>query len=77
MEPAYREGDRIIVAPGAQVRKGDRVVAKTVDGEVMAKVLGRQTEKQVELISLNRDHPTRQFRPGDILWIARILWVSQ
>ncbi|MEM5515981.1 helix-turn-helix transcriptional regulator [Henriciella sp. AS95] len=77
MEPAYREGDRIIVAPGAQLRKGDRVVAKTVNGEVMAKVLGRQTEKQVELMSLNPDHPTRQFKPVDILWMARILWVSQ
>jgi phage repressor protein C with HTH and peptisase S24 domain len=77
MEPAYREGDRIIVAPGAQVRKGDRVVAKTVDGEVMAKVLGRQTGTQTELISLNPDHPVRAFRPGDILWLARILWVSQ
>ena len=77
MEPAYREGDRIIVAPGAQVRKGDRVVAKTSDGEVMAKVLGRQTETQIELISLNPDHPVRTFKPSQIIWIARILWVSQ
>ena len=71
MEPAYREGDRIIVAPGAQVRKGDRVVAKTSDGEVMAKVLGRQTETQIELISLNPDHPVRTFKPSQIIWIAR------
>ena len=77
MEPAYREGDRIIVAPGAQVRKGDRVVVKTEDGEVMAKVLGRQTETQVELVSLNPDHPMRTFKPSQINWIARILWVSQ
>lgn len=77
MEPAYREGDRIIVAPGAQVRKGDRVVAKTTGGEVMAKVLGRQTETQVELISLNPDHPVRTLRPVEIQWLARILWVSQ
>jgi len=77
MEPAYREGDRIIVAPGAQLRKGDRVVAKTVEGEVMAKILGRQSERQVELVSLNPDHPVRTFRPADIMWLARILWVSQ
>lgn len=77
MEPAYREGDRIIVAPGAQLRRGDRVVAKTTDGEVMAKVLGRQSERQIELISLNPDHPVRTFKPADILWLARILWVSQ
>ena len=77
MEPAYREGDRIIVAPGAQLRRGDRVVAKTADGEVMAKVLGRQSERQVELISLNPDHPVRTLKPSEILWLARILWVSQ
>lgn len=77
MEPAYRAGDRIIVAPGAQLRRGDRVVAKTTDGEVMAKVLGRQSERQVELISLNPDHADRTFKPSEILWLARILWVSQ
>src|SRR6478736_2184036 len=35
MKPAYRNGDVIIVSPGATVRKGDRVVVKTRDGEVM------------------------------------------
>ena len=77
MEPAYREGDRIIVAPGAQLRKNDRVVAKTREGEVMAKILGRRTERQIDLISLNPDHPDRSFKPSEILWLARILWVSQ
>jgi phage repressor protein C with HTH and peptisase S24 domain len=31
MEPVYRRGDRIVVAPGMTVRKGDRVVVKTKD----------------------------------------------
>jgi phage repressor protein C with HTH and peptisase S24 domain len=29
------------------------------------------------LASLNRDYPVRSFRPGEIAWIARILWASQ
>ena len=29
MKPAYRDGDVIVVSPGAQIRKGDRVVVKT------------------------------------------------
>ncbi|MGH7247182.1 MAG: S24 family peptidase, partial [Pseudomonadota bacterium] len=37
MEPAYREGDVIVVSPAAPVRSGDRVMVKTRDGEVMAK----------------------------------------
>lgn len=77
MEPAYREGDRIVVSPAAQVRRGDRVVAKTQAGEVMAKVLGQQSRSKVELLSLNPQHAPRVFKPAEIAWIARILWVSQ
>ena len=29
MEPAYRDGDVIVVSPGAPIRRGDRVVVKT------------------------------------------------
>lgn len=77
MEPTYREGDKIVVSPTAQVRRGDRVVAKTHAGEVMAKVLGKRNDSKVELLSLNPDHPTREFDPADVAWIARIMWVSQ
>jgi phage repressor protein C with HTH and peptisase S24 domain len=77
MEPAYRAGDRIIVSPGATMKAGDRVVAKTVEGEVMAKVLARRNSRTVELASLNPAYPTRNFKPSDLAWIARILWASQ
>src|SRR3982750_961640 len=43
MRPTYRDGDIIVVSPGAQIRKGDRVVVKTRDGEVMVKELKRRT----------------------------------
>ncbi|MCF6329782.1 MAG: helix-turn-helix transcriptional regulator [Henriciella sp.] len=77
MEPAYRAGDRIVVSPAAEVRRGDRVVAKTNDGEVMAKVLGRRNRSVVELLSLNPDHAPRTLKPDEVAWVARILWVSQ
>lgn len=77
MLPLYRDGDIIIVAPGIRVRKGDRVVVKTRDGEVMAKLLARQTAQQVELKSINPEHTDRVFRREDIEWIARIIWASQ
>ncbi|MBN8967014.1 MAG: helix-turn-helix transcriptional regulator, partial [Rhizobiales bacterium] len=35
MKPTYRDGDVIVVSPGAPIRRGDRVVVKTRDGEVM------------------------------------------
>jgi phage repressor protein C with HTH and peptisase S24 domain len=77
MEPVYRSGDRIVVAPGLPVRKGDRVVAKTKDGEILAKVLGRLNTRTVELISLNPSYKPRELKRSEVQWIARILWASQ
>lgn len=77
MEPVYRDGDRIVIAPGAPIRRGDRVVVRTRDGEVLAKVLGRQTDKLVELISLNPTYAPRELPRANLAWMARILWASQ
>ena len=77
MLPLYRDGDVLVVQPDATVRKGDRVVVKTVSGEVMAKVLARQTAKSIDLVSLNPEHPDRQIAAADVEWLARIVWASQ
>jgi phage repressor protein C with HTH and peptisase S24 domain len=77
MLPLYRDGDTLIVEPGADVRKGDRVVVKTREGEVLAKILARKTAKQLELQSLNPAHADRHFDISDIEWIARVIWASQ
>jgi len=77
MLPVYREGDTIIVSPGATVRKGDRVVVRTTDGQVMAKVMQRQTAKNVELASFNAAHDTKTLDMKDVDWMARIIWASQ
>ena len=77
MLPLYRDGDILIVEPGAPVRKGDRVVARTSTGEVMAKVLARRTARHVELVSLNPAHPDRTLPAAEIVWLARIVWASQ
>lgn len=77
MEPVYRDGDIIIVAPSASLRRGDRVVVRTRAGEVMAKQLSRQTANRVELMSLNRAHPDRSLAMNEVSWIARIVWASQ
>lgn len=77
MMPLYRDGDILIVEPGAQVRRGDRVVVKSRDGEVMAKLLARQSPRSIELLSLNPAHPNRTFDISDVEWIARIIWASQ
>jgi phage repressor protein C with HTH and peptisase S24 domain len=77
MLPVYRDGDIIIVDPEAPVRRGDRVVVKTLDGEVLAKELRRQTAKTIDLKSLNAEHQDRLLQMDQVAWVARILWISQ
>ena len=77
MKPTYRPGDIVIVSPSSQIRKGDRIVVKTRDGEVMVKELRKRTTKTIELKSLNAEHRDRTFPVNDIDWMARILWASQ
>ena len=77
MEPIYRDGDTIVVSPAAGIRRGDRVVVKTKEGEIMAKELSRQSARKIELASLNKDHPDRSLGVEEIDWMARIVWASQ
>ena len=77
MWPVFRDGDRVLVAPNETVRKGDRVVIKTREGEIMAKELAKKTTSRIDLKSLNPEYEDRSFARKDIEWIARIVWVSQ
>jgi phage repressor protein C with HTH and peptisase S24 domain len=77
MEPVFRDGDLVIVSPSAPIRRGDRVVARTAAGEVMAKQLARRSARRVELRSLNPAHPDYTFDLAEIAWIHRIVWASQ
>jgi phage repressor protein C with HTH and peptisase S24 domain len=77
MLPLYRKGDRLIVARDAPLKRGDRVVVRTAEGEVMAKTLQKRTARTVELASFNSAHKPVAVAVADIDWIARILWASQ
>lgn len=77
MLPVYRDGDRILVSPGANLRRGDRVVVKTMAGEVMAKQLSRLTVQRIELKSFNPAFEDRAFAMSDVAFVHRIIWASQ
>ena len=77
MEPVFRDGDTVIVAPHASVRRGDRVVVRTTEGEVMAKALIRRTARRIDLQSLNPAHSDRSLDVAEVDWISRIVWASQ
>ncbi|HEV7371347.1 helix-turn-helix transcriptional regulator [Arenibaculum sp.] len=77
MDPVYRDGDIIVVSPSTSIRRGDRVVVRTRAGEVMAKLLARQTATRIELQSINPLHEGRMLAMEEIAWMARIIWASQ
>ena len=77
MAPAYRDVTIIIVSPELDIRKGDRVVVKTLKGEVMAKEVGKKTAKSIELKSINPAHPARTFDMAEVAFVSRIVWASQ
>ena len=75
--PVYRDGDRILISPSANLRRGDRVAVKTRTGEVMAKQLSRLTVQHIELRSFNPAYADRSFPMAEIAFIHRIVWASQ
>jgi phage repressor protein C with HTH and peptisase S24 domain len=77
MEPVFRDGDLVIVSPSAPIRRGDRVVVRTMGGEVMAKQLARRSARRVELKSLNPEHADYSFDLTEVAWMHRIVWASQ
>ena len=74
---AANPGDVVIVSPEATIRRGDRVIVKTIDGEIMAKEIVRHTKRQLELRSVNSDHPDPMVATQDVAWMHRIVWASQ
>jgi phage repressor protein C with HTH and peptisase S24 domain len=77
MAPIYRDGSVIVVSPAATVRKNDRVVIMTKDGQMLVKELKQQTPKVVELRALAKVQKDETLPARDVLWMARIVWASQ
>ncbi|RXH33119.1 DNA-binding protein [Bradyrhizobium zhanjiangense] len=77
LQPAYRNGDIILVSRGTPIRKGDRVVVKTRAGEVVIATLKRRTAKALDLQPLDAPRAERTIAMSDVAWIARIVWASQ
>lgn len=77
LQPVYRDGDTLLVSPEANLRKGDRVIVRTHDGEIMAKLLTRRGAKKIELIGLSGGHGERGLAVEAVSFVHRIVWASQ
>jgi phage repressor protein C with HTH and peptisase S24 domain len=77
LAPLYRDGDVVLVSPATAIRRGDRVVVKPREGEVMIGELKRRTAKTLEIAVLGAAGGDRTVAASDVEWIARIVWVRQ
>lgn len=77
LEPLYRDGDVLIVSPETALRKGDRVLLCTNEGEILGGELKRRTAKTLELRPFGTEEDEKNFSRDDIKWYARIMWARQ
>ena len=77
MAPVIREGDLILVATNSGARRGDRVVVRTKQGELLVRELVRRTVNRLELIAFADGIPASELDARDVAWIARIVCIAQ
>jgi phage repressor protein C with HTH and peptisase S24 domain len=75
--PLYRGGDVLVISPAAPARRGDRVIVRTVEGKTIVSELKRRTAKAVELRAFSPNQDRCVLSIDAVLWISRIVWVSQ
>lgn len=76
-EPYYREGQIIIVSPETSLRRNDYVLIATTTGDLHCGALQRQTNERIEFRRGTPEAKTRVFQVADLVWTARVSWVSQ
>jgi phage repressor protein C with HTH and peptisase S24 domain len=77
LAPLFRDGELLIVSPHAPTRRGDRVVAWTLKGELLIAELKDQDAARLELKPLASGASDRLLAREEIAWISRIIWASQ
>ncbi len=76
-DPIYRDGDTLVAARGAEIRRGDRIIIGNSAGIAMVRKVVRHDADGYYLEAI-RQPGQPQFVPQDqVRFIARIQWVSQ
>lgn len=72
--PAYRDGDLVVVTPGAKVHPGDRVLLRSQQGELLIADLLDSNGGSLKVKSLSREHVVRELPLPQVQWVSRIAW---
>jgi phage repressor protein C with HTH and peptisase S24 domain len=59
------------------LRRGDRVVLKTTEGEIMVTQLVRRGGRRVDVMALNGAQAEAGYSVDQVAFVHRIIWVSQ
>jgi len=77
MQPLYRDGDILFVAPDVPAAKGDRVVVRLKSGDVVVRILRNAADDRYAFHAPNPDHPDASIAAEDVDWMARVVYASQ
>ena len=75
--PVYRDGDVLVVAPGAPVRPGDRVLVRAKSGDLLIRQLIERHGHGAKLAGVRDGEDPKTWVADDIAWMHRIVWVRQ
>ena len=76
-EPIYRAGTILIISPKSKIHSNNKVILQTKQGEILICLLIKQTANQMHVQSLTEHKQDIYIKSSDVLWISRIIWVSQ
>jgi len=72
--PVYRNGDLVVVSPGAETKPGDRILLRSLQGELLIAELMEAPGDRLRIRSLSREHVVRDLPLSQVQWYARIAW---
>lgn len=75
-QPVFQPGDRLVIAPRADLLAGHRALVKTLDGQlIIASVENSAPGETASFIGLTP--PEVHLERAGIVWASRIMWRSQ
>jgi len=70
----YRNGDLVVVSPATEAKPGDRILLRSLQGELLIAELLELTPERLRVKSLSREHVVRELPLAQVQWYARIVW---
>jgi len=72
--PVYRNGDLVVVSPSAEVKSGDRILLRSLQGELLIAELLERSSDRLRIKSLSRENVVRELPRSQAQWVSRIAW---